>query len=238
MRSSVRASVSVCSICGFRPRALEAAGVRSPRASERHINARLDRRAAESAPSRARALARARATHNGALALTDDKWCDRASMEAQPGTANCESRHRGTGREGEAEGVTRGGSPRRVAVVHLRPLATFATYGMFFFFSLPSSLYLSLYFFFFFLPSRVYRTRLASRRLPIPRFRTKRFRFFHPATPWSEFHRFTTADVILPFPPFVSDFFLLSLVALYSRMFIWRICIIYACCGTPLGSAL
>lgn len=32
--------------------------------------------------------------------------------------------------------------------------------------------------------------------------------------------------------------FLFSSVALYSRMFIWRIYIIYACCGTPPGSAL
>jgi len=36
---------------------------------------------------------------------------------------------------------------------------------------------------------------------------------------------------------FTCRFFLRS-AALYSRMFIWRICIMYACCGTPLGSAL
>jgi len=46
------------------------------------------------------------------------------------------------------------------------------------------------------------------------------------------FHRLTTIDTSLFF------FFLFCSAALYSRMFIWRICIIYACCGTPLGSAL
>lgn len=53
--------------------------------------------------------------------------------------------------------------------------------------------------------------------------------------PSSKFRRFTTVDGTFLFFP--RRFFLRS-AALYSRMFIWRICIMYACCGTPLGSAL
>jgi len=77
------------------------------------MNARLDRRAAESAPSRARApTARARDAQRRARSHPDDKWCDRASMVAQPGLRTARAVTAGPGR-GEGAGGGEGCHARR-----------------------------------------------------------------------------------------------------------------------------
>lgn len=79
----------------------------------------------------------------------------------------------------------------------------------------------SLFFFFFFFTT-------AFRVAPLSSFFTP---FVRLSSPYDDRYGFLFFFCLL-------FFFLFCSAALYSRMFIWRICIIYACCGTPLGSAL
>lgn len=199
--------------------------------------------------------ARARARHGRARSLTGDKWFDRASMEAQPEPLPNENPLQTANRHRTR--VSHPASERRMSIFvpHFRRYRIFLFFPCLFFVFHADDIYArdvscgetccaneravgrchgasSWFVFVFASLLREVRCPLSPHSLLSPLATTP---FLPPD--FIALRRSTLCASVLSVAPSSRSFFLPS-TALYSRMFIWRICIIYACCGTPLGSAL